>query len=248
MSKPLVTFDQVSFSYGEIKALNQVSFEIAPLDSICIIGPNGGGKSTLLKLMLGLLKPDQGKVTLFGGKPGGRNLKHLGYMPQYSKFDTTFPVTVLDIVLMGLVDQCLFGRFTKKHKEMAMQALEEMGLEDLAFRHFAALSGGQRQRVLIARALVAGPELLLLDEPTANIDPAAEEQFYQKLYELNKRMAIVVVSHDLSFVSGQMSRVFCVNRQLQIHSTSALNGNVIEQVYGSHQHMVDHHHCCVYQD
>ena len=160
--------------------LENVSFTVPRGCSGCIVGPNGGGKSTLLKLLLGLLTPTAGTIRIFGRSPVEARSR-IGYMPQYHKLDAAFPVSVLEVALMGRMRRNFWGRYTREDRQAALAALDEMGIADLEKRSFSALSGGQRQRVLIARALAGEPELLLLDEPTANIDPGAEEQFHGAL-------------------------------------------------------------------
>lgn len=238
----IIKFENVDFAYDSQLVLSDVNFSIGEKEHISVIGPNGGGKSTMLKLMLGLLKPSAGKISMVGKSPEtARQL--IGYMPQYSQFDSLFPVSVLDVVLMGVVEFSSIGRYKKKYKEMAMKALEELDLADLAERQFSDLSGGQRQRVLIARAIVGEPKLLLLDEPTNNIDPAMEKQLYSTINKLVQRMTVVTVSHDLGFVADSVDRVLCVNRSVHIHPVSALDNNLISNVYGAPHKMVHHDVC-----
>lgn len=243
-NNPIVSLKNVNFSYGPgIPVLEDVSFEIMGNETVCMVGPNGGGKTTLLNLILGLLKPDTGTISVFGEKPEKARIR-IGYMPQYTQFDSDFPVNALDVVIMGRVNRRLWGRYSKDDRTAALKAMDEMGVADLAFRHFSALSGGQRQRILIARALTCDPELLLLDEPTANIDPGVQEDFYAKVEELSKRMTVLMVSHDLGVVSRKISSVVCVNRQVNIHPVSRLNGSVIREIYGHDLDIVRHDHIC----
>ena len=243
-NKSIVSVKNVSFSYGPgTTVLDNVSFDLAENETICMVGPNGGGKTTLLNIILGILKPDTGTVSVFGEKPEKSRIK-IGYMPQHSQFDSDFPVNALDVVIMGRVNQRLFGRYSKDDRLAALKAMDEMGVDSLAFRHFSALSGGQRQRILIARALTCEPELLLLDEPTANIDPGVQEDFYAKVEELSKRMTVLMVSHDLGVVSRKISSVICVNRQVHIHPVSRLDGSIIREIYGHDLDLVRHDHIC----
>ena len=245
---PLIRFDQVSFAYpGGAPVLENVSFSIVRNDSICIVGPNGGGKSTMLHLILGILKPQSGSVEVLGRKPEQVRAR-IGYMPQYSIFDYKFPVNVMDVVLMGRLHFNRFGRYGSEDRAKAMAALEEMGLADLARRPFFALSGGQRQRVLIARALAGDPEIMLLDEPTANVDPRAEEQFYGTLRELSRRMTLLLVSHDMGFVSDWLTGVICVNRHVHVHPVTALTGESIREIYDYGVNMIRHDHCCIHTE
>lgn len=238
----IITFENVDFAYGSQLILSDVNFSIEEKEHISLIGPNGGGKSTMLKLMLGLIKPVRGRVSMLGKLP--ENARRLiGYMPQYSQFDSLFPVSVLDVVLMGMVECSSIGRYKKPYKALAMKALEELDLTGLAQRQFSDLSGGQRQRVLIARAIVGEPKLLLLDEPTNNIDPAMEKQLYATINKLVERMTVLTVSHDLGFVADSVDRVLCVNQSVHIHPVSELNNNLINNVYGAPHKMVCHDVC-----
>ncbi len=241
MSLSTIQFDDVTFSYGGPVVLEKASFSIAKGDFVSIIGPNGGGKTTLLKLMLGLLKPLRGSIQIFGNTPrAGRHL--MGYTPQFLSVDFAFPISVLDVVLMGRLQS---GRLwcNKIDQKAALDALKTLRLEECASASFATLSGGQRQRVLIARALCSGPELLLLDEPTNNIDASSEQILVDILIELNRRMTIVMVSHDVGFVSQCVKNVICVNRTVGVHSTAEMDGRTILELYGGRNHrLVLHGH------
>ena len=246
LSSPIVQLDGVSFAYGEVVVLEGVHLSIWPGEWVLVVGPNGGGKTTLLKLILGLLEPTAGQVRLFGQEPA-KTRHRVGYMPQHIQFDSLFPVTVMDIVLMGRLGTAgrrLLGWYTRQDRQAAQEALAEVGLTGLENRPFAALSGGQRQRVLIARALCSRPELLLLDEPTAHVDPQAEGQLMEILQRLHRRMSIVMVSHDLGVVSPQIGSVLCVNRRLVVHPTTELTGEKIRQLYGEDLRMIRHDHRC----
>ncbi len=237
---PPIQIKNLNFSYGPVSALEQVSLSVQDKEFICVVGPNGGGKTTLLKLMLGLLEPQSGSISLFGQVPAvGR--KRIGYLPQHASLDPRFPVTVLDAVLMGRLGKTRrLGFYSKTDRESASAMLARVDLENLEKRPLAALSGGQRQRVLIARALVSEPKLLLLDEPTSSLDDYVERELYDLLKELNKELTIVVVSHDIGFVSRYVEKVVCVNRRVHIHPTSDIGENIIDEMYGEHVHMVRH--------
>lgn len=233
----------VSFSYDKEIILENVNLTIQKGDFAGIVGPNGGGKTTLLKLIMGRLKPDRGEIRVFGKAPEKSYLR-VGYMPQHAYLDTLFPVSLMDVVLMGRLGRSWGGRYSKKDRQAAATALEEMKISNLANRHFSELSGGQRQRALIARALCCEPELLLLDEPTSNVDPEIEEAFFDILKQLNQRMTIIIVSHDIGFVSQQVKSAICVNRCVVVHPTSELNGMVIKDIYGGEVCMIRHDHRC----
>lgn len=241
---PVVELENVDFSYssGEL-VIDNANLKIMPGVSGCIVGPNGGGKSTLLKLLLGILVPERGKVRIFGKSPA-ESRRRIGYMPQYHQLDAAFPVSALEVTLMGRVSNRVFFRHSKADRNYALDVLAELGIADLAERNFAGLSGGQRQRVLIARALAGEPELLLLDEPTANIDPGAEEQFYGILEQLRKRMTVITVSHDLGFVNRETDLIICVNRQVATHMPAEFTAETANEIYHHSMNLIKHDHSC----
>ena len=220
---PAVCLKNVSFAYDDGRPILE-HIELAIMESTftAIVGPNGGGKTTLLRLILGQLVPSSGEIHIFGRSPREAREK-IGYVPQQLRYDQLFPITVSEVVLMGTLTakSALGFRYGEKAKEAARAALSEVGLA-LWNEPFHALSGGQRQRVLIARALVGRPELLLLDEPTANLDAAVSAEFYELLSVLNKDMTILLVSHDMEFVAQNVSSVVCVNHTVDLHPTSAM--------------------------
>ena len=237
--KPVVTVEKVSFSYDHVSVLENVSFTVYDGEFTVMVGPNGGGKTTLLKLILGLLKPSEGTVRLLG-RPPEKTRARVGYMPQYQRFDLQFPVTVTDVVLMGRIRRGSFGMYTKTDREHAMRSLDEAGMAGYENRSFSALSGGQRQRVLLARALVSEPDLLFLDEPTANVDMEAETRLLGILETLNSRMTILLVTHDLGFVSAASGNCICVNRRVFLHPTAEIDGNALRELYGHDIRVVRH--------
>ncbi|MCK4412537.1 MAG: ATP-binding cassette domain-containing protein [Candidatus Eisenbacteria sp.] len=240
---PAIELQQVSFAYNTTPVVADVDLRVPAGDFACMVGPNGGGKTTLLKLILGLLRPARGELRVLGRSP--EKVRHrIGYVPQLVHHDPLFPVTVGDVVLMGRLGIRGRGHYSQADRQAAQQALAEVQLAQMSPCPLATLSGGQRQRVLIARALCGDPQLLLLDEPTANVDTVAQERFFDILQELNRRMTIVLVSHDLGFVSRRVKTVICVNRRVIVHPTSELTGEHIRAIYGSDTCMIrhDHHH------
>jgi len=238
MGNPIITCNDVAFSYGDRPVLEDVNLSIADRAAVSIVGPNGGGKTTLVRLILGLLRPQRGAIRVFG-QPPARARSRVGYMPQHVQHDPQFPVTVMDIVLMGRLAGLTGWRSRLDHRA-ALDALEQVDMAEFHRRSFAALSGGQRQRVLIARAICSRPDLLLLDEPTSNVDSLAETRLLDLLRELNRRMTIVMVSHDLGFVSKLVETVVCVNRRVVVHPTSEITGEMIHDIYGGDVRMVRH--------
>ena len=234
---------EVDFAYRSVPILENVNLTVEQGEFVTIVGPNGGGKTTLLKLLLGLLRPDSGDLYVLGQKPEKSRFR-IGYMPQHVFLDTKFPVTVMDVVLLGRLGNHMGGRYSQQDREIAARALEEVRLSHLADTLFSEISGGQRQRALIARALCVDPVLLLLDEPTSNIDPEVEKNLLEILQELNQRMTILMVSHDIGFVSQVVERVVCVNRRVVIHPTSEINGTLIKDIYGGDYCMIRHDHRC----
>ncbi|MBK7703055.1 MAG: metal ABC transporter ATP-binding protein [bacterium] len=219
---PAISVRDLDFAYGRQPVLQGVHFDVNVLDFVSVIGPNGGGKSTLLKLLLGLLSPRRGTIEVFGSPPSKARLK-LGYMPQRVELDPRFPVTVMDVTIMGRLGlRPTLGPYRRRDREAALAALEATDAADLRDRPFSELSGGQRQKVLIARALCGEPEILLLDEPTASLDPAVQDDLYALLNRLNDTRTILMVSHDVSMVSRFVNRVLCVNRTCVEHCVTEI--------------------------
>lgn len=209
---PIIELENVSFAYRGNLVLKEVSFQVYPGEFIGMIGPNGGGKTTLLKLILGFLKPLKGMIKVFGEAAGSSPiLNRLAYVPQAVRFDRDFPISVEEVVLSGLLSRLpWYGRFRTADRAGALQALEKVGLPHLANTSFGHLSGGQAQRVLIARALVSNSHLLLLDEPTASVDSQAGADIYALLNKLKGQMTILMVTHDLRAAIEQVGRILCV--------------------------------------
>lgn len=243
MTVPAIALHGVDFRWdGGPRVLESVDVEIADGDFASFIGPNGGGKTTLLKLILGLLEPDRGSVQVFG-QPPTRVRHRVGYMPQHATVDPRFPVEVRDVVLMGRLGPGLgLRRLGAVDRRAAEETLERVALGGFGGRPFSALSGGQRQRVLLARALVSEPDLLLLDEPAAGLDQKVESDLFELLREVNRDRTVVLVSHDLGFVSSFVNTVVCVHRTVDVHPTSELDGSTIRELYGADVHAVHHAH------
>lgn len=247
---PVIDLQGVSFAYGQMPVLEDISLQVRDGEFLGIVGPNGGGKSTLLRLILGLLSPQTGRVRVLGRRPrGARRL--LGYVAQYPSFPRDFPISVEQVVLLGRLrapsrrnwlTALAPGGFNATDRGAARQALGEVDAADLASRQIGELSGGQLQRVLLARAIVSEPRILILDEPTANMDQRLEGEIFDLLRQLNDRMTILVVSHDVAFISSYVTRVACVSGTLVCHGTDAIDGQVIQDLYGEHVRMVAHGH------
>jgi zinc transport system ATP-binding protein len=240
---PALALDRVGFGYGETRVLDDVCLAVGPGEFWALIGPNGGGKSTLLKLALGLIQPDRGEVRVLGTAPTAARAR-VGYVPQFATFPRDFPLRVREVVIQGRLGRRSWWRpLHPNDLAVADAALEEAGVAGLARRSIGALSGGQLQRVLIARALAAEPALLLLDEPTAHVDTKAEDAFFGLLAELRKRMAIILVSHDVGLVSRHVGHIACLNRTLVWHGAVPLSEGVLARLYGASAQLVDHR-CC----
>ena len=249
---PLVEVRDLTFGYGREVVLDRVSLAIQPRDFLAIIGPNGGGKTTLLKAILGLVRPWSGEVVYrlpSGSDPRGR----LGYVPQFSTFDRDFPLRIFDMVLMGrLGSRRLLRPYSREDRAAAGRTIERLGLGAVARSHASEVSGGQLQRALIARSLVSDPEILFLDEPTASIDAESRETLRGLLEDLNRTIPIVVVTHDVTSLAPMVRRIACINRKLFYHGDPELSLEVMEEVYGCpvelvthgvpHRVLPDHHH------
>ncbi len=242
--QPLAEFVDVSFMHDDHLVLEHVNLKINRGEYLTVVGPNGGGKTTLLKLLLGLIQPAEGKVRLFGVEPSMAR-KRTGYVPQFSSFDSTFPIKVRDVVLMGrLGTRRLFGIKRSSDISVADEAMEKVDILDLADRPVEALSGGQRQRVLIARALACRPDLLLLDEPTANLDMKVAGDLYELLKKLNESMTLVLVSHDLSYITAHATRVACVNKTMALHDSMEAGAECMLAQFGAPMKRVRHNSTC----
>jgi len=232
MKHNVVQLESVWFAYDSAPVLEDVSLCVEQLDFLSIIGPNGGGKTTLLKLLLGLIKPNQGNIQVLGASPEHSRYQ-VGYVPQYNtNIDPRFPFTVWDIVLMGRLGRNPLGKkYSVKDQEIAAGALEQVNLYELRNRQIGKISGGQQQRALIARALAVQPQLLLLDEPSASVDSKIKKYLYELLSKLNEHITIVIVSHDIGAVSRYVKTVACINRRLVSHNDNQITQEMLAETY-----------------
>jgi len=227
MSQPIIEIQNLSFAYNNQAVLKDVSLTVKQGEFLALIGPNGGGKTTLLKLILGLLDADKGTIRVFGHPP--RKASHrIGYVPQDVHINKNFPVTAMDVVLMGRRTSGK-GRahYSREDRGAAQNTLETVGMGDFIQRRIGRLSGGQRQRVFIARALATDPDVLLLDEPTASIDSQGQSDFYALLKDLNETVTIVLVSHDLMILTSYVRSVACVNQQVHYHEEAEITEEML---------------------
>lgn len=241
MNEPIVVCEKLCVERDGAPVLNGLTLSVHKGDFLAVLGPNGGGKTTLLKVMLGLIKPSSGSVTVFGGQPG-ETTGRIGYVPQSLQFDRAFPISVREVVLMGRLSKSrLFRRYGREDRAKASEALEITGLTALADRRIGTLSGGELQRALIARALAGEPELLLLDEPTASVDPEMKTTIYDLLDKLKASHTIVLVTHDTGTIAHHVSRIACLNCTLDMHEEgSTLGRTSLENLYGYPVDIVEH--------
>jgi len=239
---PLVSVRDVSFSYGHDQVLKNISLDIFPKDYLAIIGPNGGGKTTLLKIILGLLKPDSGQI--IWSKSSGRSesaKRHIGYVPQFATFEREFPLSVRDVVLMGRLNGSLWRqKVSSRDEDLTLDIISDLGLKSLSNKPIGELSGGQLQRVMIARALVSSPKILFLDEPIASIDRDSRFKLASMLLDLNKDIPIVVITHDITSFASNVEHIACVNQTLYYHGDAELASGCLEEAYGCPVELVAH--------
>jgi len=244
---PLISVDDVTFGYGEVPVLESVSIDVKPGSFLGLVGPNGSGKSTLLDLMLGLRRPDEGTVSLFGEPAHKFDAgERIGYVAQdATKAARDMPITVREVVEMGRYPRRLFGRFSAADRQAIEDALEQVGITDLASRRVGRLSGGQRQRVFIARALASEADLLALDEPTVGVDAESREEFYGLIHDLNATgLTVILIEHDIGVVTTHATDVACLNRQLFFDGDPEefVETDALSQAYGKDQHILQHDH------
>ncbi len=236
----IASLKDVWTDYDGVTALEGVTLSLYEHDFLGIIGPNGGGKTTLIKVMLGLVKPSRGQVTVLGDAPE-KQRKLIGYIPQYSLFDRDFPVSVLDVALMGRLGRARrFRKYSDADEETTLGALETVGMLDLKDSQIGKLSGGQQQRVFLARALVTEPKLLLLDEPMASVDVSLQTGLYELLEKLTEKMAIVMVSHDIGAISVHVNKIACLNRKLFYHNSKEIRAEELEATYKCPVQLIAH--------
>lgn len=243
----VIELRNVSFAYGESPAVENISLQVDSGDFLGLIGPNGSGKTTLLHLMLGLLTPDTGSVSLFGEPVGKFEAgERIGYVSQQAtNRGGTMPITVRECVRMGRFAHVGHGRITATDHEITEEALETVGITDLADRQLNALSGGQRQRAFIARALASEADLLALDEPTVGVDAESRDEFYRLLASLNDTgITIVLIEHDIGVVTEQADHIACINTELYHHgdTDSFSQSDALRRAYGETGEVVHHHH------
>ncbi len=222
MSNKLVELTDITAGYDGTVAIENVAFSVREQDYIGIIGPNGGGKTTLLKVILGILQPFSGKVSLPGSPDGKRDF--IGYLPQINNIDKKFPITVQEVVLSGIMSRKgIFTRYTKEDKLLVRELLANTGIDHLRKKVIGELSGGQMQRAFLCRALISKPKLLMLDEPNTYVDNKFEGELYELLAKLNEKMAIVIVTHDLGTVSRYVKSIACINKVLHHHPSNIIS-------------------------
>jgi len=247
-NQKIIEFNNVSFSYTIQPVLSKASFSINKNDFVGIIGPNGGGKTTIINLIFGFLKPNTGEIKVFGEATGiQKNLKRIGYVPQKAtNFDQNFPATVFEVVSMGRFAKTnLTKQLTDEDKKIVKKALTEVGMLETSNKRIGDLSGGQQQRVFIARALASEPEVLILDEPFSGVDMDSQQKFYQLLKKLHEKkgLTILLVSHDIGMVSKQVTKLACVNLYVTIHDTSkGIHKKELTCSYLDELNLIPHHH------
>lgn len=236
----LIELKNVTAGYGEKTVLRDVSLDMWEDDFLGIIGPNGGGKTTLLKVILGLLSPASGSIGFYDKGEAVSSLK-IGYLPQLNLIDKKFPISVAEVISSGLSsEKPLFRGFNREQKKRVDEVIGLMGLEELATRPIGELSGGQLQRVLLGRSIVSKPQVLILDEPSSYVDKRFESQFYKLLEEINKQTAIILVSHDIGTVLAMVKNIACVNETIHYHSGADVSQEWLGEKYACPIELIGH--------
>ena len=245
---PIFEVDNLHFNVRGQAILSQISLQIFNGDYIAIIGPNGGGKTTLVRMLLGLNKPTSGNIKLYGKKQAGFKEWHkIGYVPQRASLvDANFPATVLDIVKMGrTAKRSIFSRMSDEDNSAVDDAITKMNIQDLKDKMVGTLSGGQRQRVMIARALASKPEILILDEPNTGVDARSQKRFYALLAKLNRdeKITILFITHDIGVIADDIGRLFTINQKATIcnNPKEALSCEDMTELYGVESHLIHNH-------
>lgn len=240
MNNPIIQLKHIEAAYDEKKVLTDVNLTVYDKDFLGIIGPNGGGKTTLIKVILGLLKPQSGEIHFFKDGKAVNEIK-MGYLPQYNNIDKKFPISVYDVILSGLSKQkSLIQRFSKEQHRKVTETISRMGLEGLEKRAIGQLSGGQLQRALLGRAIISEPDVVILDEPNTYIDKRFEAKLYKLLEEINCDRAIILVSHDIGTVLQNVKTIACVNETLDYHPDTELPTEWLEEHFGCPIEMLGH--------
>ena len=240
MKNPIISIKDLQVSYDGKTVLKEVNLNVYERDFLGIIGPNGGGKTTLVKTILGLLKPDKGTITFL---KDGKEVPEItmGYLPQYNTIDKKFPISIYEVILSGLNKQkTLWHRYSQAQHEQAEQVIARMGLEGLEDRAIGELSGGQLQRALLGRAIISNPDVVILDEPSTYIDKRFEAKLYSLLEEINKERAIILVSHDIGTVLQNVKSIACVNEVLDYHPDTEVPSEWLEKHFGCPIEMLGH--------
>lgn len=228
---PIISLHKIWAGYDLDTVLEDVSFDLFPRDYVGLIGPNGGGKTTLIKVILGLVPPRSGSVQVMG-TDAAEGRKYIGYVPQLQISDKAFPINVWDVVSMGRIKPGFASlRLNAEDRQRVEEALRQTGMLALSKRSINEISGGQRQRIYIARALAAQPRILLLDEPTASVDPQASVQLYDLLAKLNEEISILLISHDMTAISAYVKTIGCINRRLVYHHDKSVSADMLQAGY-----------------
>lgn len=232
-----VEVKNVTVYYEDLCVLEDINLAVNKNEFLGIIGPNGGGKTTLIKTMMGLIKPDKGEIKI-------RKDAKLGYVPQFTLFDKTFPINVLDVILMGRLVSTMkiFHHYSNEDIKKARNTMSELGILNLENRQIGQLSGGQLQKVLICRALASEPDILFLDEPTANVDTSSRRDIYDLLKKINEKITLIMVTHDMSAISSFVGTVACLNKTLYYHGNNKHVAENVEEIYGCPIDLIAHGH------